>query len=1172
MLPHSPGTGRIVMKNISQWKITVFVTLLACGISHAQTFRGVILGTVTDKSGAAISGATVTVKSTDTGLERTTPTTADGSYLIPELPIGTYNVTVTMASFQTSLTSGVQVTVASQMRVDVAMTAGAVSESVEVSASTLPQVDTTSNVLGGIMTTAEMKNLPLNGRDYQKAIFLTPGVAGSPDQITDSPGSFGIFSLNGARGRSNNFLLDGTDMNDGYRNDPAINEAGVFGTPATILPVDAIQELNVLSNYMPEYGRNAGAVVNIVTKSGTNRIYGTFFDYFRNNALDARNYFNFKGQPQAPFHNNQFGGSLGGPIVKNKTFFFLDYEGQRESVGVVTLACVPDPAQINVDIAAVGPGNVNPVTEKLLARNPWPHPNIPGTFGGSFVGQEDTSCPNGPNASVISPSYNNLSSVIAKIDHSFRQNDLISGRYFFGDSTQAFPLALTASGGQLPGFNTFTPTRVQLVALSEVHIFSPTKVNELRYGWNRFAEGFFPEDQSFQPSSIGLCAASTTEACTGATAGNQGLPVMLVGSFAQLGATSSVPRHRVDSNNQAIDDFAWTMNKHALKFGFEFRRTSVTQYFDKYFRGKLSFGSLTDFLNGTVDTDFGKSFNYFGDSTRHTYENSYGLYVQDGYRIFPRLMVNYGLRWDYLGVVAEKNNLMSNITLFDTAGSTITLTQVGAQGLGKLYEPDYKNFAPRISMAWDVFGNGRTAVRSGFGIFFDAFSQDFFLGHLPYPPFFDPGPAYNPIGSAQIIPAAATGTIVSGQPVYGSSSCSSVECDIFSFDRHIRTPYMENYNLNIEQQVASRMVLQLGYVGSQGHRLFRFRDINQPNQAAITAADIAFAQANTNTADGSPCYPAGGPGCIPSYGVPRVFGNNSYSAFYILQEESTAQSNYNALQASFRVNGWHGVTSITNYVWSRSLDTASDGEDFEPNAAQPNDSSRPHLEYGPSNFNVPQRFTWIFGYQFPKVRGGRLRNGWGFDSTVSLQSGQPYQFNYNFEDDFSGSGEGDDRPDIVGPSIYDEHHPNNFYQLASIAIPCQITAYALANGPTGTAQDCVPGTRHFGNLGRDALHGPQFKQWDLALYKDTAITESLNMQFRVEFFNALNHPNFANPFLPAFIADPGINDFSFTNGREVGSGAYPIVATGDVGVGNPFLGGGGPRGIQLAVKFTFGKQ
>ena len=237
---------------------------------------------------------------------------------------------------------------------------------------------------------------------------------------------------------------------------PSTN-AGVFGTPATILPVDAIQELNVLSNYMPEYGRNAGAVVNIVTKSGTNGFYGTFVDYFRNNALDARNYFNFKGQPQAPFHNNQFGGSLGGPIVKNKTFFFLDYEGQRESVGVVTLACVPDPAQINADIAAIGPGNVNPVIQNLLARNPWPQPNIAGTFGSSFVGQEDGGCVNGPNASVISPSYNNLSSVIAKIDHSFHQNDLVSGRYFFGDSTQAFPLALTASGGQLPGLTRSLP-------------------------------------------------------------------------------------------------------------------------------------------------------------------------------------------------------------------------------------------------------------------------------------------------------------------------------------------------------------------------------------------------------------------------------------------------------------------------------------------------------------------------------------------------------------------------------------------------------------------------------------------------------------------------------------------------------------------------------------------
>jgi hypothetical protein len=1113
--------------------------------SYGQSFRGSILGTVTDSSGAAVAGAQVSVRNAATGLERKTQTTADGSYLVTELPIGAYDVTVSMASFQLSVINSVQVDVASQKRVDVVLKPGAVTQRVEVSASSLPQVDTTSDVLGGVLSPGDIQNLPLNGRDFQKAIYLTPGIAGSPDEITDSPGSYGIFSMNGARGRSNNFMLDGTDMNDGYRNDPAINEAGVFGTPATILPVDAIEELNVLSNYMPEYGRNAGAVINIVTRSGTNAIYGNFFDYFRNNALDARNYFNFKGQPQAAFHNNQFGGALGGPIVKDKTFFFLDYEGQREAVGVVTLGCVPDPAQIGADIAN-SEQVVNPVMAALLARDPWPKPNIAGTFGSSLVGTEDSQCPKGANASVISPSYNNLSSLIAKIDHNFSSTNLLSGRYFFGDSTQAFPLALTASGGQLPGFNTVTPTRVQLVALSFVHVISTSKVNELRYGWNRFAEGFFPQDQSFQPSSIGLCNASTTDGCSGTVATNQGLPIILVGSFSQLGATGSVPRHRIDTNHQLIDDFSWKANKHDLKFGFEFRRTSVGQYFDKDFRGKLSFDSLSDFLAGTVDGGF----NYFGNSLRHTFENSYGVYFQDSYHVAPRLVLNYGVRWDYLGVVGEKNNLISAITSFDPAAATLTLTRVGSPGMDKLYNPDYKNFAPRVSLAWNAFGNGRTVIRSGVGMFFDAFSQDMFLGHLPYPPYFDPGPAYNAIGPAQIIPAAATGSIAAGVPVYNSPSCSNVECDIFSFDRNIRTPYMENYNLNVEQQLASHAMVQLGYVGSQGHRLFRFRDLNQPDQATITAYDLANG--------------------ISSYGVPRVYGNNPYGAFYVLQEESSAKSNYNSLQASLRINGWRGITSITNYVWSRSMDTASDGEDFEPNASQPNDSSRPGLEYGPSNFNVPQRFTWIFGYDLPASGTSRLRNGWGIDNTLSLQSGQPFQFNYNFEDDFSGSAEGDDRPDIVGKPVYHERQPDNYVELASFAIPCQITAAALAS-PTHSASDCVPGTRHFGDLGRNSMRGPQFKQWDLALHKDTALTERLNMQLRVEVFNVANHANFANPFLPAFIADPtGADGLVVRNGREVGSGGYGLVATGDVGIGNPFLGGGGPRGIQLAAKFTFG--
>src|SRR6266436_1093653 len=651
------------------------LTFFAGTSTFAQTFRGTILGSVTDSSGAAVPGATVTIKNVDTGLVRTVSTSDDGSYSAPELPIGTYSVSVEKAGFKLGVVTGIKVEVSSERRADVALQLGQSAQTVEVRGEELPMVESTSNTLGGIVESKIVTSLPVNGRDYQKLIFLVPGVTGSPDKITDSPGSFGVFSINGARGRANNFLLDGTDMNDGYRNDPAINEAGVFGTPATILPIDAVSELRVLSNYQPEYGRNAGAVVNIVTKSGTNQFHGTAFEYFRNNALDARNFFNPTGQPQAAFHNNQFGGALGGPIVKDKTFFFGDYEGQRENVGVVTLACVPVG---NAADGSVAPSQAsNPVIQALLAKHPWPAPNLSG--GGC------------PNASVISPSFNNLSSAIAKIDHNFNQSNLVTGRYFFGDSTQAFPLALTASGGQLPGFNTVTPTRVQLVSLSYVRVISPTKVNEVRYGWNRFAEGFFPQDQSFHPSSIGLCAASSTAACSGSGPVDSGLPIISVSGFAQLGATSSVPRHRVDANNQFIDDFSWKIGKHDLKFGFEFRRTSIQQFFDKDFRGKLSFSSLSNFLSGTLNTGFAKSFNYFGDSTRHTFENSYGAYFQDSYHLTPRITLNYGLRWDYFGVVTEKNNLFSNITSFDPVGHTVTLTQVGSPGLGELYQPDYKN-------------------------------------------------------------------------------------------------------------------------------------------------------------------------------------------------------------------------------------------------------------------------------------------------------------------------------------------------------------------------------------------------------------------------------------------------------------------------------------------------
>jgi hypothetical protein len=1113
-----------------------FILLAAVSLS-AQTFRGTILGTVADASGAVVAGAKVKVKNTATGLERSTETSGDGSYSLPELPIGTYNVTVTQQGFQTFVATGVAVNVASERRVDAALKTGEITTMVEVSADRLPLVETTTNTLGGVLTAQTVQDMPVNGRDYTKLIYMNPGVAGSPDQISDSPGSYGEFSMNGARGRSNNYLLDGTDMNDGYRNDPAINEAGVFGTPSTILPVDAVAELNVLSNFEPEYGRNAGAVVNIVTKSGTNGFHGSAAEYFRNSALDARNYFNIASQPKAPFHNNQFGASLGGPIVKDKTFFFADYEGQREPVGVVTVANVPNTGSgPNGQLAPSDASNT--VIAQLLARHPWPAPNLPS-------GQ----------ASVVSPSFNDLTSFIAKIDEQFNPSNTLTGRYFFGDSIQSFPLALTASGGQLPGFNTFTPTRVQLVSISYTHTIGANQVNELRYGWNRFAEGFFPGDQNFHPSTIGLCNASDVSQCSGSGPFDSGLPIVLVSGFAQLGSTSSVPRHRFDTNNQVIDNFSWKLNKHDLKFGVDFHRTSIQQYFDKYFRGRLKFNGdatgdpLTDFLSGQVDSGF----QYFGNSLRHTHENNFGFYVQDSFRPTQRLTINYGMRWDYFGVIKEQNNLMSNVTSVSPSPGTgtFTLTQVGQPGLPNLYNPDKKDFAPRISAAWDVTGKGRTVVRAGFGMFYDSVSQDMVLGHLPYAPFFDPGPAYNNFGPQPILSTGAIGgPIVAGSPVYAATTTCGYECDVFAFDRNIKSPYMENYNLNIQQQISSKAVVQIGYVGSQGHRLWRFFDLAQPSEAQINAADVTCA-------------------CIQDFGVDaRPLNGNPYGAYYVLQENSTGKSNYNAIQTSFRVTGWHGVTSIVNYVWSKSLDNSSDGEDFQPNAAQPNDSTRPGLEYGPSNFNIPHRFTWNFSYEFPN-RGGsmqKLKNGWGLNSIATLQSGQPFHLNYNFWDDYSGSGNAFDRPDVVGPIIYHKRDPYNYLDLSSFAIPCTVNVPVA----TGLASDCQIGTRHFGNMGRNSLSGPTFKEWNFSLYKKTAITERITMKIGVDFFNILNHPNFANPLLPAFIADAAYTGvFGLSGNREVTQGSLPITATGDVGIGNPFIGGGGPRGIQFSAVFKF---
>jgi hypothetical protein len=465
------------------------------------------------------------------------------------------------------------------------------------------------------------------------------------------------------------------------------------------------------------------------------------------------------------------------------------------------------------------------------------------------------------------------------------------------------------------------------------------------------------------------------------------------------------------------------------------------------------------------------------------------------------------LRWEYFGVIAEKQNRFS---LFDTATGTVNTVD-------QLYPKDLNNFAPRASLAWDVRGDSKTVVRAGWGLYYDAFSQDFFVGQLPFNTF-NSGPAYNGVGPDPITfsfsPVAA---IQTGVPVFPAASFSAA--DVFTVNQNIRTPYTQVYNLNVQQQLNRSVALQVGYVGSQGRKLFRYVDINQINPATGSAAFPAFE--------------------------------------FINDFQSSASSSYNALQASLNFRNWHNLTSTLNYSWSHSIDNASDGQDFVPNATQPDNSFAPNRERASSNFDMRQKLSWTFTYQVPSFSDNKwIGSGWAFDGVLALAAGQPFNVNYLFENDFNGSGEFFGRPDIVGDPFAGTRLPDQILNLAAFQVPCTLDA----------GGDCVAGTQHFGNLGRNAFVGPDFKNFDFSVSKDTRLNEKIAMQLRLNVYNLFNHPNFASPLWPNFGVDFLQNGIDATGH---GIGFLPVTATPDVGTGNPFLGGGGSRNLELAVRFSF---
>src|SRR4029077_12565467 len=491
-------------------------------------------------------------------------------------------------------------------------------------------------------------------------------------------------------------------------------------------------------------------------------------------------------------------------------------------------------------------GPVNPVIAKLLARNPWGRP-LPAV--GDAGGTENAT------VQVTDPFTNRVDSLILKIDHHLGHgegSDIFTGRYFFGDSDQSFPLAL-GGGTTVPGFNTVTPTRVQVLSLSYTHLLSPKLLLEIRVGWNRFAEGFFPQDQNFNPATIGLNTGVTNPQ-------DFGLPqISFSDGTSGLGGNNSLPRHRFDTNWQYFTNLGYNTGKHNVKFGYEYRRTTVNQFYDLGYRGRLKFLSFDDFLAGDISNGGSQ---FAGDSQRTTHQNNSGFYVQDNFRFTRKLTLNAGLRWDYFGVIYEDRNRFS---LFNIGTQTPQLLGQGGAP-SSLYPRDLNNFAPRLSAAYDLRGNGNTVLRAGWGLYYDAFSQDFFIGHFPFNTF-NPGPAYNGVGPSAINAAGSVAsTIAAGVPIFTGFLPTG---DVGTVDQKIRTPYVQNYNVNIEQALGNAMALTVGYAGSAGTKLFRFRALNQHDPAT---GNSPFA---------------------PPINIVNQF-------------ESTSSSRYNSLQVTWKLRNWRG--------------------------------------------------------------------------------------------------------------------------------------------------------------------------------------------------------------------------------------------------------------------------
>jgi hypothetical protein len=1040
-------------------------------------------------------------------------------------------------------------------------------------------LDTTSATLGGTLSNEQINDLPLNGRNYENLLQLRPGVMRYPG------GGFSTTSTNGLRAEDNTYVIEGFYNSEPFSGQSIINGAGVVGDSSTILPIDAIQEFNIQQNPRAEFGWKPGAVVNVGLKSGTNSMHGTAFAFGREGSLDARNYFNIGPAPKTDRSLEQFGGTFGGPIVKNKAFFFGAYEGQLYDIGntftvtTPSTAPIPTPAVPNCISGTVqgdcGGSIPNAIADLVAAGVPISKASqqVSGcTVSGSSVNCNGSGFPlnNTQGIGFVQgfPNVATTHNALGKVDYHINDQHAIGGMYFFGNNS-----GTVEDFAELqPQWRSLIHTRSQVAGGNWIWTPSPRWVNEARVGYTRLYQPTLPGDINTPASDYGLN--------TGVSGPNTGgLPrIGFAGYFVPgLGGFKWPKFQGPDTVFQISDNASYTVGNHAYKFGGELHRNGVNGGAFGNARGSITFlgGNTPDptnpaaFLNTTPLEDFfaGVPFKVslqIGDPTRHFDNWEYGIFAQDDWRATRSLTFNLGLRYEYRTVLKEEHNLLGN---FDPTSKT-GLIQVGINGVSRPYNPDHSNIAPRLGFAWDVTGKGDTVVRGGFSMMYESVNWESFLAfNNSY------GLSNVPTG-AQIDAAGNTagGTIAAGNitifpnplvnwdtgPIYGNIGSNKIDCDpvnanpcpIMSVVRNLSTPYVFSWDVNVQHSFTPTLSMEVGYIGNHGSNLVGIRDANQ---AALGSDSQATRPYNAK---------------FPFLSNIFQMGN-----FYI--------SNYNGLQVTLNARNYHGLSMVAGYTYSHAQDDVAANWDFGAGYGLPQDSNNVAAEYANSDFDIRHRLTVSLTYEIPGRDGyAQMLKGWEINSIITLQSSQPWG-PIDLGSDIAGLGNLPVSPPQSTPIRWDFYgkpsdfrsgpNPIPFFPGGDPNTPAACTSHAAANGSQSSlaAFGCYaqgnsvlipPAFGTFGTAARNLFPDSGFKNFDFSLAKNWHLGERVRMQFRAEFFNFFNHPNFANPY-------GGQNGFGFNDPSASGFGCG--CATPDVAAANPAIGSGGPRSVQLGLKFLF---